>query len=190
MIRTAQLVLILVALQLGSAAAQDSGAEKKSLDIKSPVADLHAGNDADLRAVGLPLYPGARPRKHGDDWNSASLSLFLQAFGMKIVVVNYDSDDSPDKLIAYYRDQLKKYGKPLECHSSSDKLDTDVDSDAQDSAQGKELKCKGDNKGDNVELKVGTEANQHVVAIRPSAAGKGSSFALVYVHTRGKQADI
>ena len=37
-------------------------------------------------------------------------------------------------------------------------------------------------------VKVGTEENQHIVAVEPD--GKGSSFSLVYVRTHGKDADI
>ena len=50
-----------------------------------------------------------------------------------------------------------------------------------------ELTCEGSS-GNNVELKVGTKANQHIVAVKPE--GKGSSFSLVYVRTHGKEADI
>jgi hypothetical protein len=49
------------------------------------------------------------------------------------------------------------------------------------------LTCDG-NKGNNVELKVGTKENQHIVAVEPD--GKGSSFSLVYVRTHGRDADI
>jgi len=39
-----------------------------------------------------------------------------------------------------------------------------------------------------VELKVGTEGNQHMVSVEPE--GKGSDFTLVYVMTRGKEGTI
>jgi len=122
------------------------------------------------------------------------LSLFTSAFGVKLVIANYDSDDSTSKIISFYRDKLKKYGKVLECHTSEHAGDVNVnglDDDSDDrSHQSKELKCDGDNTGNAVELKVGTEDDQHVVAIEPAENGKGSTFALVYVHARGKQADI
>ena len=35
-----------------------------------------------------------------------------------MVALEYESDDAPAKLVAYYKDQLKKYGKVLECHTS------------------------------------------------------------------------
>jgi hypothetical protein len=51
------------------------------------------------------------------------------------------------------------------------------------------LKC-DENSGPVTELKVGTEDDQHIVAIEPRDTGKGSTFALVYLRTRGKRGDI
>jgi hypothetical protein len=103
---------------------------------------------------------------------------------LKVVAIEYESDDPPEKLITYYTDKLKKYGSVLECHGSSS--DDDVDVDSHDSKDSKKLKCKGNNTGNKVELKVGTEDNQRIVAVQPAEKGKGSTFALVYVQTRGK----
>ncbi len=50
-----------------------------------------------------------------------------------------------------------------------------------------ELTCDSTH-GNNIELKVGTKENQHIVAVEPE--GKGASFSLVYVRTHGKDADI
>src|ERR1700722_20243747 len=164
---------------------QDS-AQDKHLDIQSSAGDLHVGSDADARKAGLPLYPGARLR-HGDQDNGANLSLFTEAFGVKLVVAKYDSDDAPGKVIDYYRDKLKKHGKVIECHArdhEGEHFDADDDKDSQ------ELKCEGDNSGPITELKVGTQKNQHAVAIEARAGSSGSSFTLVYVHARGKQGDI
>jgi hypothetical protein len=55
--------------------------------------------------------------------------------------------------------------------------------------ESKQLKCDSDG-GPVTELKVGTEDNQHVVAVEPRDSGKGATFALVYVRARGKQGDI
>jgi hypothetical protein len=170
---------------------QDS-AQDKHLDIQSSAGDLHVGNDADARKAGLPLYPGARVRHDEENSSAANLSLFTDAFGVKLVIAKYDSDDAPGKVIDFYREKLKKYGKVIECHTREHGgTHTDVKDDDEDSkdARPKEVKCEGDNTGPVTELKVGTENNQHVVAIEPKA-GSGSTFALVYVHARGKQGDI
>jgi hypothetical protein len=171
------------------AAAQNSGNQNKNLDITSSVGDLHVGSDADARKTGLPPYPGARLKTDDQDSTPANLSLFTEAFGFKLVVASYESDDAPAKIIDFYRDKLKKYGSVLECHSQKHGGDIDVHDDDKDSKASKELKCE-QNSGPVTELKVGTEDNQRVVAIEPRDAGKGSSFALVYVHSRGKRGDI
>jgi hypothetical protein len=159
------------------------------IDIHTSDSGLHAGTDADPREIGLPVYPGAQ-LKHDEkqDKDAANLALFTSAFGLKLLVVNYTSADSADKVIAFYRDKLKKYGKVIECHTKDG--DPHVDAHANDSGKSNELKCDADDTGNNIELKAGTEDNQHAVAITPNKSGSGVTFALVYVHVRGKQADI
>jgi len=203
MFRHLSFALVLSATLVLPGYAQDSGGQNKNLDVRSPVGDLHLGSDADARKAGLPLYPGAR-LKSGDDnnKNQANLSLLTDAFGMKLVVASYESDDAPGKIIDFYRDKLKKYGKVLECHSHKhggdvEMRDDDADSDddktddknANKKQESKVLKC-DENSGPVVELKAGTEDNLHVVSVEPHDAGKGSTFALVYVHTRGKRGEI
>ena len=188
-LRLATIAALFWALAVAGAHAQESDdSQNKHFDIKSSMGDLHLGNDADVRETGLPVYPGARLRHNDENKNSANLSLFTSAFGMKLIVLNYDSDDAPAKVVAFYREKLNKYGKVLECRTKRHGGDVSVNEDKHGSK--KELQCEGDNTGDIVELKVGTEDNQHVVAVEPADAGTGSSFAVVYVHTRGKQADI
>jgi hypothetical protein len=178
-----------------SAMAQDSDSHDKNLDIRSSVGDLHVGKDADARRAGLPLYPGARLAHDTDNDSALNLGVLTEAFGMKLVVAKYDSDDAPAKVIDFYRDKLKKYGNVLECHTREHGGNVHVDddhsgADDHDSSKSKQLKCEGDNSGPVTELKVGTEDNQHVVAVEPDKSGKASTFALVYVHTRGKKGDI
>ncbi len=188
MLRTSVLSLAIAGLCTVPLYAQDSGSQDKNLDIRSSVGDLHMGADADAKKVGLPLYPGARVKTDDPNNSQANLSILTEAFGMKLVVANYASDDSPSKVLDFYRDKLKKYGKILECHSQKHGAGVEVHDGDKDSDKSKELKC-DENSGPVTELKVGTEDNQHIVAVEPGD-GKGTHFALVYVHTRGKQGDI
>jgi hypothetical protein len=166
---------------------QKSESPDKSFDVRSSAGDLHLGSDADARKAGLSLYPGARAHHDKENSDAVNIGVLTEAFGMKLVVARYDSDDAPDKIIDYYRQQLKKYGKVLECHTSEHGGGAHVDDDDKHS---KELKCEGDNTGPVTELKVGTEDNQHVVAVEPNNGHSGATFDLIYVHTRGKQGDI
>jgi hypothetical protein len=191
MFRHLTLALALTAALTLPVAAQDSDQHNKNLDIRSSIGDLHVGSDADARKAGLPLYPGARLKSEDENKNKdqANLSVLTEAFGIKLVVAQYVSDDAPAKLVDFYRDKLKKYGKVLECHSPKHGGDVELQDQGNDSKDSKELKC-DENSGPVTELKVGTEDNQHLVTIEPREAGKGSTFALVYVHTHGKRGEI
>jgi hypothetical protein len=187
------LSLSLAAMIALPALGQQSDTQDKPFDVRSSIGDLHVGKDADAHSVGLPLYPGASP-KHEDDNEPLNFGVATESFGAKLVIAKYESDDAPSKVVAYYRDKLKKYGKVLECHSQKHGGDVDMhagdtDSEKSKSQESKQLKCES-NDGPVTELKVGTEDNQHVVAVEPRDSGKGATFALVYVHTRGKQGDI
>lgn len=186
-------VVILLGFPRLNAQQTDNQDKDKHLDIRSSAGDLHLGNDADARDTGLPAYPGARLRHDDQDKsgkNSANLAISTESFGVKLVVVNYDSDDSPSKVIGYYRGKLRRYGKVLECHTKEHGGDVHVNAGKSDSNGSKEVKCEGDDTGNVVELKVGTQDNQHLVSIAPSEKGDGATFALVYLRTRGKQGDI
>lgn len=159
--------------------------QDKNVDIKTPFGEIHVDKGADVRDTGLPVYAGAR-LKHQDnnDEKSANVNISTSAFGIRVVAVEYESDDAPSKVIAFYKDQLKKFGNVLECHTSGHNFNPNPDGDH----NSEQLKCEGDNTGNTIELKAGTRSNQHIVSIEPQ--GKGSDFALVYVHTRGKEDTI
>jgi len=154
----------------------------KEVTIQSPVANMHIGQDARGEDTGIPVYPGAKLVEKDDDGGSdrANLNVSTALFGIKLVVVKYASDDAPEKLVSFYGKELKRFGSVLECRREG--KDSDVNVDMDDSKHGDSGKCSGDNKGQTVELKVGSSDNHHIVAVSPK--GKGSEFALVYVRTR------
>ena len=165
---------------------KEQNGEDKRVDIDTPVGGIHVSKDANVADVGLAVYPGARLKQDAGNGNdkSANVNISSFGFGLKVVALEYQSDDSPGKLVAYYKDQLQKYGKVLECHTSHFEVNPDIKSSDHESH---ELTCEGSS-GNNVELKAGTKENQHIVAVEPD--GKGSSFSLVYVRTHGKDAEI
>jgi hypothetical protein len=190
MFRRLTLALAVAGVAALPAFAQDSSSHNDNFDVHSSVGDLHVGSDADARKIGLPLYPGARPKAdkdHDGDSNQANLSLFTESFGFKLVVASYDSDDAPPKILDFYRDKLKKYGKVLECHTQKHGGDAQVHDDKD---HGNQLRCDGDNSGPVTELKAGMEDDQHLVAVEPHDSGKGSTLTLLYIHARGKKGEI
>ena len=189
MIRYFTLTSVLIASTV-LAWTQQSDSGDKSFDVRSSVGDMHVGKDADASKAGVPLYPGARPKVEKDN-APLNFGVVTEAFGLKLIAAKYETADAPAKVIAFYRVKLKKYGKVLECHShhhDSDVTVHDGDND-KDSGDNQELKC-DENSGPVTELKVGTEDNQHIVAVEAGDASKGSNFAIVYMHSRGKRGDI
>ncbi len=162
------------------------------VDISTPVGGIHVDQNADARDTGLSVYPGAKlkPKTSDGDQKSANVNLSAFGFGLKVVALEYESDDPPAKIIAYYQDQLKKYGNVVQCHGKRVKLDDDVPfvGGRKGYVVGGNLKCDSDNSGSTVELKVGTDDNQRIVSVDPE--GKGSDFAIVWVRVRGKQGEI
>jgi hypothetical protein len=186
------LTLGIAALALPALAQQsdsDSGSNKndKPLDVRSSIGDLHVGKDADAEHAGLPVYRGARPKSDAND-DPLNVGISTESFGMKLVVAKYQSDDPAEKILAFYRDKMKKYGNVLACHNTND--NGGFHSDDSDQERNKPLKCDGDNSGPVRELKVGTEGNAHLVVIEDNNGGKGTTFSIVYWHSRGKSGDI
>jgi hypothetical protein len=157
---------------------KDKTGQDKDVDIRTPLGSIsvHKG-ESDPKATGLSLYPGAQPKKEmGDHDSGANVNISSSFFGVKVVALKYQSSDSPDKVLGFYRKEMAKYGKVLDCTGGFNMSfhqhrngDSEVTCDVH-SGSGHEY---------NEELKVGTENNQRIVAVRPS--GSGSEFALVYV---------
>ncbi|HVI07926.1 MAG TPA: hypothetical protein VND65_06490 [Candidatus Binatia bacterium] len=167
---------------------KEPNGQDKQVDIKTLVGGMHVSNQADASDIGIPIYPGARLQDKDTDGSNKSANVNLSGFGygLRVIALEYESDDAPEKVVAFYRDQLKKYGNPIECRTSGLDIDTNMASQGSKD-KSDELTCEKSS-GKDVELKVGKKHDQHIVAIEPQ--GKGSKFSLVYVRTHGKDADI
>ena len=107
------------------------------------------------------------------------MNISSSLFGLKVVALNYQSDDPSDKVLSFYRKEMGKYGKVLDCTGGFNMNFHHRDKDAEvtcddHSGSGHEYK---------EELKVGTENNQRIVAIKPR--NNGTEFTLVYVRAWG-----
>jgi hypothetical protein len=178
------LVIALVSvLPLAACSVQEkSEGDDKNVQIQTPFGDLKVKTGVEAKDVGLKLYPGATPREpSGDDKHSVNVQLGNDRFGLKVLAAEYDSKDAPEKVLDFYRKELKSYGAITECkgtqgNTSLESLDVDDDQD---------LKCDEAKKGDGVELKAGTSDRQRIVSVHPN--GTGSRFALVYIQKHGRE---
>ena len=156
---------------------KDNG-RKDDVDIRTPFGSLSVKEGStDIKDTGLALYPGARATKDDDDdrHHSANVNISSSLFGLKVVALKFQSDDPSDKVLAFYRKDMGKYGRVVDCTGGFSMDFHHHDKDA-------EVTCDGHNGPGHEykeELKVGTENNQRILAIKPR--GNGSEFTLVYV---------
>jgi hypothetical protein len=135
---------------------------------------------ADAKDLGLPLYPGSRRHKDKDeDSPAANLGLWGAGSGFKLAVLKMESDDSPDRVAAFYKKALAKYGKVLDCSHPSPS-----DTDAAKNAPANQLTCADDKPDKGGQLfKSGTKDKQHIVGIQPNV--RGSLYQLVHIANWG-----
>ncbi len=177
----------------------DKGGDKR-VDITTPMGSLKVrNNNVEAKDTGFAVYPGAviKPKNEHDD-NKANVNIDTPFFGLKVVALTYTSQDDTSKVLDWYRGQMKSYGTFVECKGhynaksghGKDDLNKPVSCDDQVEINGNDRQVHvtgADEK--HVELKAGTNGNQHIVAIKPH--DNGTEFSLVYVrvHT-GKEDSI
>jgi len=101
--------------------------KEKRVEIETPAGELkvRTNEEADVKEIGLPAYPGARPAKDEDE-SGAHVSIATALFGLKVVAAKFESDDSPQKVLAFYRPHLEKYGKGNEWQGDVEMVFVDV----------------------------------------------------------------
>jgi hypothetical protein len=171
---------ILLVAALPSAAQDNKDSGKSDTEMGRNSIGFIASKEASAKDVGLPLYPGARPHKDTSDESAAvRLGLWGGNSGFKLAVLKLESNDAPEKVAAFYRKALAKYGKVLDCSDSSK-----ATGEKAMGSSTNELTCEDEQpKSGEFVLKAGTKEEQHVVGIK--ASGDLTLFQLVYVLARG-----
>src|SRR5262249_29643056 len=143
---------------------KDSHGGDKDVDIRTPMGSISVHKGAmDVKDTGLSAYPGATINKDTDSEGGANVNVSSSFFGVKVVALKFRSDDAPDKVLSFYRKDMSKYGKVLDCGGGFSMSFHRHDKDG-------EVTCE-DRTGHHEytqELKVGTENNQRIVAVKPS----------------------
>ena len=144
--------------------------------------------------VGLSVYPGAvlvkkeHHKDNGDtehDNGAADVNMNFGGFHLGVKALSYETSDSPAKVIAFYRNDMKRYGQVIFC---KDDRPIGSPTETQDG-----LRCNEDHKGVQIhgdeakgsdgELKAGSRLHQHIVSIDPQ--GSGTKFGLVMLDLPG-----
>jgi hypothetical protein len=169
----------------------DKGADgqDKKVQIDTPFGGIHVNTDKTTALdVGLPIYPGAQPVKGDDNNKSVDVHMGFGNFEMRVRAVSYESPDSQDKILAFYKKSLGSYGNVVTCRNhepiGSPAVTAEGLSCADDNDHGS-----GDSDSDHhhyvntsekLELKAGSRRHQHIVSFDEPKNGQ-TRFALVWL---------
>lgn len=148
---------------------EDHRAQTADVRILTPVGRVLVRTGGEPE-TGLSIYPGStRVRKHREA-EAADVTVGNSAFGVKVAAVNFESNDSPDAILTYYKDALRAHGSVTECRGNID-------------FRRSGLVCRKSYFSRTTQLAVGTEERHRLVSVKPR--GSGTEYSVVYVQTRG-----
>lgn len=143
--------------------------------------------------TGLPVYPGAvldrSKDKDGHHDGAADINMSFGSFQFRVKAVSYISQDSSDKVLAFYRKEMGKFGTVIQC-SGHQPVGTPTQtpdglncSDDDEKNHGKAKFNVGDDFSGKSELKAGSKQHQHIVSI--DSKDNGTKFGLVALDLPG-----
>lgn len=136
--------------------------------------------------VGLTVYPGATLLKKdkGNDSGAADVNMSFGSFHLGVKALSYRTNDTPEQVMAFYRKDMARYGLVIECRDnrSVGKPDRTQDGLTCENDSNSHVHVDDDAKGD--ELKAGSKAQQHIVAI--DRDGSSTKIGLVALDLPGK----
>lgn len=184
-------VATLAGLLAGCRVEKTTNGDSKDVKIVTPFGGMNVKtNDRDvLASIGLAAYPGAvsvTTDKGNDHAHSADVDMSFGAFKLRVKDADYRTDDPPDKVEAFYRSALLRYGDVITCENnqavgSPAKTAEGLDCD---NKHGGHVSVDNDTSRHLMELKAGSEQHQHLVTIDQD--GAGTKFGLVVLDLPGK----
>jgi hypothetical protein len=184
-LRTLALAPLACLLLSGCHVNEHKDGDKENVDIITPFGGMHVktNNSSDTAAIGLTAYPGAVPVKedHDTDTNSANVDMSFGSFHLGVKAAGFQTPDQQDKVIAFYRKDLARYGDVIECQNdkpvgtptrTSQGLTCDDNGHTKFKAHGDLNGIHVDSgSGSELELRAGSSQHQHIVGIESKNGG-------------------
>lgn len=165
---------------------KDADGKEKTVQVDTPFGGVHVNTD-DLTAadLGLPVYPGAEVVKDDDKHKSADVHMGFGEWQLRVRAVSYSSADSQDKVAAFYKKALGRYGDVLTCQGDAPvgtPTQTAEGLNCSDSGKHSNFQFNGNKNGipnpNGMQLKAGSKRHQHIVGFDDTKDGR-TRFALV-----------
>lgn len=161
-----------------------SNGEDKKVEVETPFGGVHVNTDETSAVdLGLSVYPGAVIVKGDDNHKSADVHLGFGEWELRVRAVSYETADSQDKVVDFYRKSLARYGDVITCQGKTPVGTPAVTREGLSCADDKDGRVQV-NTGDyqmgknGLELKAGSKRHQHIVGFE-DAKGGTTRFALV-----------
>ncbi len=158
--------------------------ENENVKVATPFGGVQVKTNDAATGTGLPVYPGAELVKKDKNSGSADVNLSFGRFQLRVKAASYTTPDSPEKVNAFYRDAMKRFGTVIECsHDQPVGTPSQTDQGLTCSDSGKHGHVDADTDSSKTELKTGSKQHQRIVAINPD--GSGTKFGLVQLDLPG-----
>jgi hypothetical protein len=161
---------------------KDAKGEDKNVQVDTPFGGVHVNTDQTTAAdMGLPVYPGAEEVKGDDNHKSADVHLGFGEWQLRVKAISYESADSQEKVSAFYKKALNRFGDVLTCQGKSPVGKPTVTSEGltcNDDAKDGKININNNDWKNGLELKAGSRRHQHIVGFEDPKSGK-TRFALV-----------
>ena len=162
--------------------------EDKKVQIDTPFGGVHVNTDQTNAAdLGLPVYPSAVAIKDDDEHKSADVHMGFGEWQLRVRAVSYGSTDSADKVTAFYKKALGRYGDVITCQGNAPIGQPTVTSEGLTCNDEKGAKVNINEHGasygyssekNGLQLKAGSKRHQHIVSFDEPKDGQ-TRFVLV-----------
>jgi len=161
---------------------KDQNGQEKNVRVDTPFGGVHVRSDQTTAAdLGLPAYPGAQLSADNQGDQSADVSLGFGPWQMRVQVVTYTTADPQQKVIAFYKNAMGRFGDVIACQGHKAVGSPTVTSEG--------LTCSEDHKHVQVNgvdindddsgftLRAGSKRHQHIFVLKSS--GQGTRYSLL-----------
>src|ERR1039457_3706288 len=164
---------------------KDASGKDKNVQVDTPFGGVHVNTDQTTAAdLGLPVYPGAEAVKDDDNHKSADVHLGFGEWELRVRAVSYQTPDSEEKVTAFYKKALARYGDVITCQANTPvgtPTQTSEGLACEDNDHNASVKIDRKDYGtgkDSLELKAGSKHRQHIVGFEKPKDGM-TRFAMV-----------
>jgi hypothetical protein len=170
-------VLLLTTALTGCHITSHKDGKNDDVNIGTPFGSMQVktNDNVEVSGIGITPYPGAILVKKDHDNGAADVNMSFGSFHLNVKAVSYTTSDSPEKVMAFYKKDLGKYGAVIHCEGKRTvgvpiRTDEGLTCDFDSGKNGHVVINTGDD-SDETELRTGSKQHQHIVKLESKDGG-------------------